>query len=475
MLARTRSLVLERSLLSRGVAAVLTAPVSPAVVPVRGLRQHQKVIKKAADADLIGRLTGRIRLPEPLQGPVVKPEPAQLSASVINVEREVVGQVSLHNEVWDQEIRKDLVKLVVDWQLKKRIILTDHFKTRAEVSGSGKKPHPQKGTGRARQGTKRAPHHRGGGKAFPKVHRSLEYSLNKKVRARGLKIALSAKRAEGNLVVIDKLVSPSHERGAMQPLLEPYRANTSCRVLIVHANDEELDPNFILSTRSLQWVDILPERGVNCYDLVNHSTLFITLRGLAELEQRLSQPQSKIEYVAPDLRFPDGYNLDSDALKPRPPTFTPADGSSPMEVAAPPVALRAWRQLSNVRKLQVVRAQAVDEATEQNKAAQAEAGEGEAGQQLPPFKGTERLPPRFTVDLGETQVDVNVKELAHAIIGKAKRAPAALPTVLPPGLAHRMKKYHNLQKKQEKLQRAAAEAGFMPPEAAGSQGEVAAQ
>jgi len=459
MLARTR-LASERTL-SR--STVLGAPRPRAVLPARGIRQHLKAIKKRALQDLKGRLTGRIEVPEPLQGPVIKPEPPKLSSPVINVNREVIGQVTLHNEVWDQEIRKDLVKRVIDWQLAKRIFLGHHEKSRAEVSGSGKKPHPQKGTGRARQGTRRAPHHKGGGHAFPRKHRTLEYSLQKKVRLRALKIALSAKLKEGNLVIIDKLVSPTPDKKAMLPLLKPYRVDTHSRVLIIHGNDEEVDPNFILATRGLQWVDLLPERGANVYDIVNHTTLFVTLKGLAELEQTLTLPRTKITYVAPDMRFPDGYTLD-EASQPRPPVFSPADGSAPVEITPPPLVLRSWRNLSSTKKLSIIRAQLVKEILAKHdaeKARQAEQqAEGEQQQQqevalpeAPLFTGKERLPPRVTIDLADTKVQVDVKDLAHAIIGRAKRAPSVLPTLLPEGLARRMKKLHNFRKKQEKLRK----------------------
>ena len=130
------------------------------------------------------------------------------------------GFVTLHGDVFDVPIRPDIVHRVVRWQLAKRRQGTHSTKDRSEVSGTGKKPHPQKGTGRARAGTKRAPHHRGGGVAHGPKPRSHAHALQRKVRRLGLCCALSAKVAEGNLIVIDAAAPSAPKTAALLEQLQ---------------------------------------------------------------------------------------------------------------------------------------------------------------------------------------------------------------------------------------------------------------
>src|SRR5689334_10260374 len=126
-----------------------------------------------------------------------------MKAAVRNLDNEEVGDIDLADEVFGLPVRRDILARVVNWQLAKRRAGTHKAKGVSDISGTSKKPYKQKGTGRARQGSLRSPQFRGGAVIFGPVVRSHEFDLQKKVRKLGLKTALSAKQAEGKLVVID--------------------------------------------------------------------------------------------------------------------------------------------------------------------------------------------------------------------------------------------------------------------------------
>src|SRR5215472_19247952 len=123
--------------------------------------------------------------------------------TVRNLDNQEVGDIELADEVFAVPVRGDILARVINWQLAKRRAGTHKAKGVSEVSGTSKKPYKQKGTGRARQGSLRSPQFRGGGVIFGPVVRSHEFDLQKKVRRLGLKTALSAKQAEGKLVVLE--------------------------------------------------------------------------------------------------------------------------------------------------------------------------------------------------------------------------------------------------------------------------------
>ncbi|KAK9795864.1 hypothetical protein WJX73_010076 [Symbiochloris irregularis] len=139
-------------------------------------------------------------------GKTAKPESSQdRDLPVYNLDKEVVGTCTLPGRIFDVAVRKDILHRVVRWQLAKRRQGTHAVKTRAQVRGGGRKPWPQKGTGRARAGSIRIPQFRGGGVAHGPVSRSHEHKLNKKVRRLGVLCALSAKAQEGRLTLVDTL------------------------------------------------------------------------------------------------------------------------------------------------------------------------------------------------------------------------------------------------------------------------------
>lgn len=232
----------------------------------------------------------------PITGPVAHLEKDKLYAQIYNWKQEKAGLAALNADVWGQEIRKDLIHRVVVWQLAKYRQGTHKNLNRSEVAGSGRKMRPQKGGGTARIGNLKAPHMRGGGRAHAKVPRDYSYSLQKKVVSRALKISLSAKVSEKNLVVLESLDFDSHKTNEFATILKAWDAG---KVLIIHGSSE-VSSNAFLAGRNLPNLDFLPQVGANVYDILNHDTLFVTALALRELEERLTKPPK----FAPKFIFP---------------------------------------------------------------------------------------------------------------------------------------------------------------------------
>jgi large subunit ribosomal protein L4 len=170
----------------------------------------------------------------------------------------------------------------VNYQLAKR--RTGNHKTKQiwEVSGTTKKPYNQKGTGRARQGSLRSAQFRGGGVIFGPVVRSHAHDLTKKVRSLALKVALSAKAADGKLVILDKASASSPKTKALAAQLT--KLNLANALFIDGA---ELNVNFALASRNIPFIDVLPSQGANVYDILRREVLVLTTDAVQALEARL--------------------------------------------------------------------------------------------------------------------------------------------------------------------------------------------
>jgi large subunit ribosomal protein L4 len=202
---------------------------------------------------------------------------------VINLASETVGTVDLADGVFGVGARPDILARVVNWQLAKRRAGTHKTKTRGEVSRSTKKPYKQKGTGRARQGSSKGPHMRGGGIVFGPRPRDHAIELPKKVRALGLRTALSAKCASGELVILDRaeLSAPKTK------MLAEHMGKLGWRKpLIIDA--DALEANFTRAARNLVGFDVLPAMGANVYDILRHDTLVLTRAAVDKLTERLA-------------------------------------------------------------------------------------------------------------------------------------------------------------------------------------------
>ena len=205
-----------------------------------------------------------------------------MKINVVTLENKAAGEIDLADAIFGLEPRKDILQRVVEWQRAKRRAGTHKTKTRAEVSGTGKKPFKQKGTGNARQGTLRAPQHEGGGRAHGPVVRSHAYGLTKKVRALGLKHALSAKQAEGKLFVVDAL---SLKEAKTKTVVQHFETMGLTKPLFI--SGKEVDAMFAKAIGNLIGHDALPAQGANVYDILRHKELVLSKEAVAALEERL--------------------------------------------------------------------------------------------------------------------------------------------------------------------------------------------
>jgi large subunit ribosomal protein L4 len=202
--------------------------------------------------------------------------------SVRNLDNQEVGDIELADEVFGLPVRRDILARVVNWQLAKRRAGTHKAKGVSEISGTSKKPYKQKGTGRARQGSLRSPQFRGGAVIFGPVPRSHEFDLQKKVRRLGLKTALSAKQAEGKLIVIDNATVTEAKTKALRGRFAALGWES---VLII--DGAEINEGFARAARNLPRVDVLPQQGANVYDILRRDTLVLTRAAAEQLEARL--------------------------------------------------------------------------------------------------------------------------------------------------------------------------------------------
>lgn len=190
---------------------------------------------------------------------------------VINFDNKKVGEVTLAEQISSEETRQDIFNLVVTWQLAKRRQGTQSARTRSEVSGTTAKPFKQKGTGNARQGSKKGPHQVGGGVAHAVKPRSYEFKLNKKLRAKALRSVVATKAREGNLIVLESAVVDSAKTKDLQSVFNKLNWGNALVVRGDNAKD-----NFYLAQRSIKFVDQLAFDGLNVYDILRQEKLVFT-------------------------------------------------------------------------------------------------------------------------------------------------------------------------------------------------------
>jgi large subunit ribosomal protein L4 len=205
-----------------------------------------------------------------------------MKAAVTTLDNKSVGDIELADEVFGLPVRRDILARMVNWQLAKRRAGTHKTKGISDIQGTTKKPWRQKGTGRARQGSLRSPQFRGGAVIFGPVVRSHAFDLQKKVRRLALKTALSAKQAEGKLVVLD---AASLKEAKTKSLAKRLEKLGWASVLII--DGPTLDDNFARAARNLPGVDVLPQQGANVYDILRRDTLVLTRDAVQHLEARL--------------------------------------------------------------------------------------------------------------------------------------------------------------------------------------------
>ncbi|MCA0202551.1 MAG: 50S ribosomal protein L4 [Proteobacteria bacterium] len=206
-----------------------------------------------------------------------------MKLDIINLDKKNVGSVDVSDAIFGAEVRGDIMHRVVRWQLAKRQAGTHKTKVVSEVSGTTKKPYKQKGTGSARQGSLRSAQMRGGGVIFGPVVRSHAFSLPKKIRALGLKSALSAKAKDGKLVVIE---SAAGGKDAKTKKLDAQFKKLGWKSVLI-IDGAQVDEGFARAARNIPGIDVLPSQGANVYDILRRDTLVLTKAALEKLEERL--------------------------------------------------------------------------------------------------------------------------------------------------------------------------------------------
>ena len=201
------------------------------------------------------------------------------NVSVYNMEGKEVGTMELNDAVFGVEVNEHLVHLAVVRQLANNRQGTQKAKTRSEVSGGGRKPWRQKGTGHARQGSTRAPQWTGGGVVFAPTPRDYSVKMNKKERRAALKSALTNRVQENKLIVLDELKFDEVKTKAMQNVLN--NLNVSKAMVVLADNDA----NVVLSTRNIPDVVTALPNTINVYDVLKYNTVILTKASAAAIEE----------------------------------------------------------------------------------------------------------------------------------------------------------------------------------------------
>lgn len=199
---------------------------------------------------------------------------------VLDNENKVSGEIELSDQVFGLVPRRDIMTRVVLWQLAKRRSGSHNVKGKSDVHGTTKKMYKQKGTGGARHGSKKAAQFRGGGIVFGPVLRSHEFDLQKKVRKLGLRMALSSKVKDGNLVIVESL--SMEDRMKTKDLLKRFSGIGSALFV-----DSQKNENFVNSLSNIGAFDFIPQIGTNVYDILRKDKLIISAEAAKELESRL--------------------------------------------------------------------------------------------------------------------------------------------------------------------------------------------
>ncbi len=203
-----------------------------------------------------------------------------MKVEVKTLENKKSGDITLDKDVFGVEIRKDILHRMVNYQLAKRRSGNHKVKQRHEISGTGKKPWAQKGTGRARAGDLKRTQDRGGATVFGPVVRDHSFSLPKKIRKLAMRIALSAKAADGKLIIIDDAKAKTHKTKPMAEALNKMELSSA-----VIVGGKEIDANFARATANLPRIDVLPSQGANVYDILRRDVLVLTKEAVNDITE----------------------------------------------------------------------------------------------------------------------------------------------------------------------------------------------
>ena len=201
------------------------------------------------------------------------------NVSVFNMEGNEVGTMELNDAIFGAKVNEHLVHLAVVSQLANKRQGAQKAKTRSEVSGGGRKPWRQKGTGHARQGSTRAPQWTGGGMVFAPVPRDYTIRLNKKEKRAALKSVLTSKVQENKFIVVDELKFDEIKTKAMKNVLANLKADKA--LVILNDNDQ----NVVLSARNIEGVETALTNTINVFDLLKHNTVVVTKAAVETIEE----------------------------------------------------------------------------------------------------------------------------------------------------------------------------------------------
>ncbi|MEQ8307561.1 MAG: 50S ribosomal protein L4 [Hoeflea sp.] len=204
-----------------------------------------------------------------------------MDLTVTTLEGKDAGKISLSDTIFGLDPRQDLIQRIVRWQLAKKQQGTHKALGRSEISRTGAKMYKQKGTGRARHHSARAPQFRGGGQAHGPNVRSHAHELPKKVRALALRHALSAKAKASDIIIVDSLTAGEAKTKALTGSLGKMGLTNALFI-----GGAELDQNFRLAAKNIPNVDVLPVQGINVYDILRRGKLVLSKDAVAALEER---------------------------------------------------------------------------------------------------------------------------------------------------------------------------------------------
>ena len=205
-----------------------------------------------------------------------------MKVAVKTIEGKDAGEMTLDKDIFGVEVNNDVLHRMVNFQLDKRRAGTHKAKERSEVSGTGKKPFRQKGTGSARRGDNKRNIDRGGGVVHGPRNRSHATDLPKGIRKAAMRSALSAKAKEGKIIVLDEAKAKDHKTKPMATNLKKFGFKSA---LII--GGKEVDVNFARATANIPLVDVLPSVGANVYDILRRDTLILTKDAVNDITERL--------------------------------------------------------------------------------------------------------------------------------------------------------------------------------------------
>ncbi|MCK5516276.1 MAG: 50S ribosomal protein L4 [Desulfobulbaceae bacterium] len=204
------------------------------------------------------------------------------TVKIVNTRNESVGEIELREDLFNREVKEYVLHDVVRMQRAARRAGNACTKTRVDVSGGGAKPWRQKGTGRARAGTRTSPIWRGGGVAFGPKPRDYSFKLNRKIKKQAIAMAMSARLQEGNLIVIDEFSMDAIKTKDFVGIMNVLEVENA--LIVADSGNEELNK----SSRNVNGYKVLPAEGLNVYDILLHKKLILVQPVIDSLEKRLA-------------------------------------------------------------------------------------------------------------------------------------------------------------------------------------------